>query len=109
MRPNVAIRSIIVPVHPHTPFDSLYPFLRHPKKISEYYVKYRRKSPYMKGHPMNNKLFDDKKFLLGFALSFLLSITAIILAANDIGYWVVCIVLAFILMFASTTRAQKSQ
>ncbi len=58
---------------------------------------------------MNNKLFDDKKFLLGFALSFLLSITAIILAANDIGYWVVCIVLAFILMFASTTRAQKSQ
>ncbi|WP_179287236.1 hypothetical protein [Salinicoccus roseus] len=58
---------------------------------------------------MIKKLFDDKKVLLGFALSFLLSITAIILAANDIGYWVICIVLAFILMFASTTRAQKSQ
>ena len=63
----------------------------------------------MKGHPMNKKLFGDKKVLLGFALSFLLSILAIILAANDIGYWVVCVILAFILLFASTTRVQKSQ
>ena len=63
----------------------------------------------MKGHPMNKKLFGDKKVLLGFALSFLLSILAIILAANDIGYWVVCALLAFILLFASTTRVQKSQ
>ncbi|MCC4722263.1 hypothetical protein [Salinicoccus sp. RF5] len=58
---------------------------------------------------MNKKLFGDKKVLLGFALSFLLSIIAIILAANDIGYWVVCVILAFILLFASTTRFQKSQ
>ncbi|WP_156956138.1 hypothetical protein [Salinicoccus luteus] len=58
---------------------------------------------------MNKKLFEDKKVLLGFALSFLLSIIAIILAANDIGYWVVCVVLASILMYASTARAQKSQ
>lgn len=63
----------------------------------------------MKGHPMNKKLFEDKKVLLGFTLSFLFSIIAILLAANGIGYWVVCVVLAFILLFASTTRAQKSQ
>lgn len=63
----------------------------------------------MKGHPMNKKLFGDKKVLLGFALSFLLSITAIILAANDIGYWIVCVLLAFILLFASTIRVQKRQ
>lgn len=63
----------------------------------------------MKGHPMNKKLFEDKKVLLGFSLSFLLSIIAILLAANGIGYWVVCVVLAFILLFASTTRVQKRQ
>ncbi|MFA7744619.1 hypothetical protein [Salinicoccus roseus] len=58
---------------------------------------------------MNKKLFEDKKVLLGFSLSFLLSIIAILLAANGIGYWVVCVVLAFILLFASTTRVQKRQ
>ncbi|MEZ2457637.1 hypothetical protein ACBR55_03450 [Salinicoccus roseus] len=58
---------------------------------------------------MNKKLFEDKKVLLGFTLSFLLSIIAILLAANGIGYWVVCVVLAFILLLASTTRAKKSQ
>lgn len=63
----------------------------------------------MKGHPMNKKLFEDKKVLLGFSLSFLLSIIAILLAANGIGYWIVCVVLAFILLLASTTRAKKSQ
>lgn len=57
---------------------------------------------------MNKKLFGDRKVLIGFALSFLLSILAIILAANDVGYWVVSVVLAFILLFASTVRAQKS-
>lgn len=72
-------------------------------------LKYRRKSPSMKGHPMNKKLFEDKKVLLGFSLSFLLSIIAILLAANGIGYWIVCVVLAFILLLASTTRAKKSQ
>ncbi|WP_271399121.1 hypothetical protein [Salinicoccus roseus] len=58
---------------------------------------------------MNKKLFEDKKVLLGFSLSFLLSIIAILLAANGIGYWIVCVVLAFILLLASTTRAKKSQ
>ncbi|MBY8909006.1 hypothetical protein K6L05_04305 [Salinicoccus roseus] len=58
---------------------------------------------------MNKKLFEDKKVLLGFSLSFLLSIIAILLAANGIGYWIVYVVLAFILLLASTTRAKKSQ
>lgn len=58
---------------------------------------------------MNKKLFEDKKVLIGFSLSFLLSIIATILAANDIGYWVVCVVLAFILLFASINKAQISQ
>ncbi|WP_342388893.1 hypothetical protein [Salinicoccus bachuensis] len=58
---------------------------------------------------MNKKIFGDRKVLIGFALSFLFSLLAITLAANDVGYWIVCVVLAFILLFASTTRAQKSQ
>jgi uncharacterized membrane protein len=72
-------------------------------------LKYRRKSPSTKGHLMNKKLFEDKRVLLGLTLSFLFSIIATILAANDIGYWVVCVVLAFILLFACINKAQISQ
>ncbi|MGP4108548.1 hypothetical protein [Virgibacillus sp. L01] len=56
---------------------------------------------------MNWPVLRDLKSMLGFSISILLGVIAIVLAANSSNYWVLFIVVALSLMFISVNRADK--
>lgn len=56
---------------------------------------------------MNWAVLKSGKTMLGFIVSVLMSIGAIVLAVNDNGYWVVLVVLALIVSFFSVAKAAK--
>ncbi|MFD2681751.1 hypothetical protein [Bacillus seohaeanensis] len=56
---------------------------------------------------MNWPVLKDLKTMLGFTISFLLGVTAIVLAINSNHYWVIFVVVALILTVMSVVRADK--
>lgn len=56
---------------------------------------------------MNWAVLKDGRTMLGLVLSMLLSIGAIVMAVNDIGYWVVLVVMAMIVLSISIAKADK--
>ena len=56
---------------------------------------------------MNWAVLKDGRTMLGLVLSVLLSVSAIVLAANDLGYWVALVVMALIVLFFSIAKADK--
>lgn len=56
---------------------------------------------------MNWPVLKDLKTMLGFSISILLGVIAIVLAANSNNYWVLFVVVALSFMFISVTRADR--
>lgn len=56
---------------------------------------------------MNWPVLKDLKSMLGFSISILLGVIAIVLAAINNNYWVLFVVVALSLMFISVTRDDK--
>lgn len=56
---------------------------------------------------MNWPVLKDLKTMLGFSISILLGVIAIVLAAINNNYWVLFVVVALSFMFISVTRADR--
>jgi hypothetical protein len=56
---------------------------------------------------MNKKVLTDIKTITGFITAFLLSISSIIFALNDNQFWVPAIVISFVLLSFSVSRADN--
>lgn len=56
---------------------------------------------------MNWVVLNDKKTMVGLILSILLSIAAVFLAVKDNSYWTVLVLVVFVLLFFSISRADR--
>lgn len=56
---------------------------------------------------MNWAVLKDSRTMAGLIVSILLNIGAIVLAANNISYWIVLVVVALIVLFFSVAKADK--
>lgn len=56
---------------------------------------------------MNDKIFKDKKVLLGITMLIIFSATAIILSVYEISYWVLFTILSMFILYRTLGRIDK--